>query len=218
LARERVEYHGESYELPIPNGPGKPLKLMIGPVQEKIPIYIAAIGPKNTALTGEIADGWIPAFFSPEYMHEARKILDEGAARREGGRLPDHFDIAPTVQIAIDDDIERARDVMRPVLALYIGGMGSRDKNFYNQLVSRYGFEDAAREVQDLYLDGKKDEAAAALPAELIDQTTLAGSADHIKERLAVYADAGVGTLMISPMDFTAEGRSRVLRTVSELI
>jgi F420-dependent oxidoreductase-like protein len=218
LARERVEYHGESYELPIPNGPGKPLKLMIGPVQEKIPIYIAAIGPKNTALTGEIADGWIPAFFSPEYMHEARKILDEGAARREGGRLPDDFDIAPTVQIAIDDDIERARDVMRPVLALYIGGMGSRDKNFYNQLVSRYGFEDAAREVQGLYLDGKKDEAAAALPAELIDQTTLAGSADHIKERLAVYADAGVGTLMISPMDFTAEGRSRVLRTVSELI
>jgi F420-dependent oxidoreductase-like protein len=218
LARERVEYHGESYELPIPNGPGKPLKLMIPPVQSKIPIYIAAIGPKNTALTGEIADGWIPTFFSPEYMHEAKKLLEEGAAKREGGKLPDDFDIAPTVQIAIDDDIERARDVMRPVLALYIGGMGSRDKNFYNQLVSRYGFEDAARKVQDLYLDGKKDEAAAALPDELIDQTTLAGSADHIKERLAVYADAGVGTLMMSPMDFTAEGRSRVLRTVAELV
>jgi alkanesulfonate monooxygenase SsuD/methylene tetrahydromethanopterin reductase-like flavin-dependent oxidoreductase (luciferase family) len=150
-------------------------------------------------------------------MNEAKKLLEEGAAKREGGKLPDDFDIAPTVQIAIDDDIQRARDVMRPVLALYIGGMGSRDKNFYNQLVSRYGFEDAARNVQDLYLDGKKDEAAAALPDELIDQTTLAGSADHIKERLAVYADAGVGTLMISPMDFTAEGRSRVLRTVAEL-
>jgi F420-dependent oxidoreductase-like protein len=218
LARERVEYHGESYELPIPDGPGKALKLMIAPVRERIPIYIAAIGPKNTALTGEIADGWIPTFFSPEYMHEAKKLLEEGAAKRDGGKLPDDFDIAPTVQIAIDDDIERARDVMRPVLALYIGGMGSRDKNFYNQLVSRYGFEDAAREVQDLYLDGKKDEAAAALPAELIDQTTLAGSADHIKERLAVYADAGVGTLMISPMDFTAEGRSRVLRAVAELV
>lgn len=218
LARQRVEYHGDSYELPIPNGPGKALKLMIAPVQEKIPIYIAAIGPKNTALTGEIADGWIPTFFSPEYMHEARKLLEEGAAKREGGKLPDDFDIAPTVQIAIDDDLDRARDVMRPVLALYIGGMGSRDRNFYNQLVSRYGFEDAAREVQDLYLDGKKDEAAAALPAELIDQTTLAGSADHIKERLAVYADAGVGTLMISPMDFTAEGRSRVLRAVAELV
>jgi F420-dependent oxidoreductase-like protein len=218
LARQRVEYDGGSYELPIPGGPGKALKLMIPPVQDRIPIYIAAIGPKNTALTGEIADGWIPTFFSPEYMHEARKLLDEGATRREGGRLPDDFDIAPTVQIAIDDDIERARDVMRPVLALYIGGMGSRDKNFYNQLVSRYGFEDAARKVQDLYLDGKKDEAAAALPAELIDQTTLAGSEEHIKERLAVYADAGVGTLMFSPMDFTAEGRSRVLRTVAELV
>src|SRR5690242_3890134 len=217
LGRERVEYKGDTYELPIPNGPGKALKLMIPPVQSKIPIYIAAIGPKNTALTGEIADGWIPTFFSPEYMHEARKLLEEGAANREGGKLPDDFDIAPTVQIAIDDDIERARDVMRPVLALYIGGMGSRDKNFYNQLVSRYGFEDAARKVQDLYLDGKKDEAAAALPDELIDQTTLAGSADHIKERLAVYADAGVGTLMMSPMDFTAEGRSRVLRAVAEL-
>jgi F420-dependent oxidoreductase-like protein len=204
LARERVEYQGGSYELPIPDGPGKALKLMIPPVQPKIPIYIAAIGPKNTALTGEIADGWIPTFFSPEYMQDAK--------------LPDDFDIAPTVQIAIDDDIQRARDVMRPVLALYIGGMGSRDKNFYNQLVSRYGFEDAARKVQDLYLDGKKDEAAAALPDELIDQTTLAGSADHIKERLAVYADAGVGTLMFSPMDFTVEGRSRVLRTVAELV
>jgi F420-dependent oxidoreductase-like protein len=218
LARERLAYDGDSYVLPIPDGPGKALKLMIAPVQERIPIYIAAIGPKNTALTGEIADGWIPTFFSPEYMHESKKLLEEGAAKREGGKLPDDFDIAPMVSIAIDDDIDRARDAVRPLLALYVGGMGSRDKNFYNQLVSRYGFEDAAKEVQDLYLSGKKDEAAAALPAELIDQTTLVGPADHIKERLAVYADAGVGTLMVSPMDFTAEGRSRVLRTVAELV
>ena len=218
LAHKRVEYHGDVYELPIPGGPGKALKLMIRPIQPRIPIYIAAIGPKNTALTGEIADGWIPTFFSPEYMHESKKLLEAGAAKREGGKLPDDFDIAPMVSIAIDDDIDRARDVMRPLLALYVGGMGSREKNFYNQLVSRYGFEDAAKKVQDLYLDGKRDEAAAALPAELIDQTTLVGSADHIKERLAVYADAGVGTLMFSPMDFTAEGRSRVLRTVAELV
>lgn len=217
LARERVEYHGETYELPLPDGPGKALKLMIGPVQERIPIYIAAIGPKNTQLTGEIADGWIPTFFSPEYMHESRKLLDEGASKREGGKLPDDFDIAPTVSIAIDDDIDRARDAVRPLLALYVGGMGSRDKNFYNQLVARYGFEQAAKEVQDLYLSGKKQEAAAALPAELIDQTALAGPADHIKERLAVYKDAGVGTLMFSPMDFTAEGRLRVVRTVAEI-
>jgi len=218
LARQRVEYHGESYELPIPDGPGKALKLMIAPVQQKIPIYIAAIGPRNTALTGEIADGWIPTFFSPEYMHESKKLLEEGAAKRDGGGLPDDFDIAPMVSIAIDDQLAHARDAVRPLLALYVGGMGSREKNFYNQLVSRYGFEDAAKKVQDLYLEGKKDEAAAALPDELIDQTTLVGSADHIKERLAVYKDAGVGTLMCSPMDFTAEGRSCVLRTVAELV
>src|SRR5215216_5636206 len=207
LARERLEYNGDSYVLPIPDGPGKALKLMISPVQERIPIYIAAIGPKNTQLTGENADGWIPTFFSPEYVEESRKLLEEGAARGERGKLPDDFDIAPMVSIAIDDDIERARDAVRPLLALYVGGMGSRDKNFYNQLVTRYGFGDAAKEVQDLYLDGKKDEAAAALPPELIDQTTLVGPADVIKERLAVYRDAGVGTLMFSPMEFTAEGR-----------
>ena len=219
LARERLEYHGDTYELPIPDGPGKALKLMISPVQERIPIYIAAIGPKNTQLTGEIADGWIPTFFSPEYMKDARALLEEGASRRNGGGgLPDDFDIAPMVSIAVDDDIDRARDVMRPLLALYVGGMGSREKNFYNQLVSRYGFEEAAKEVQDLYLDGKKDEAAAALPADLIDQTTLCGPADRIRERLDVYREAGVGTLMFSPMDFTAEGRSRVLRTVAELV
>src|SRR6476661_5502859 len=171
LARERVEYQGESYELPIPGGPGKALKLMIPPVQERIPIYIAAIGPKNTQLTGEIADGWIPTFFSPDHVGEMRKLLEEGAARAGNGKaIDDSFDIAPTVNVSIDDDVERARDALRPVLALYVGGMGSRKQNFYNSLMQRYGYEDAAREVQDLYLEGKKDEAAAALPGELIDK------------------------------------------------
>src|SRR5438552_1451618 len=119
LARERVEFHGESYELPLPGGPGKALKLMIGPAQERIPIYIAAIGPKNTQLTGEIADGWIPTFFSPEYVGEFRKLLEEGAAR--SGRDLNGFDIAPNVNVAIDNDVDRARDVMRPFLALYVG-------------------------------------------------------------------------------------------------
>src|SRR6476661_9439817 len=218
LARERVEYKGDSYELPIPNGPGKPLKLMIPPVQSKIPIYIAAIGPKNTALTGEIADGWIPTFFSPEYMHESKKLLEEGAAKRDGGKLPDDFDIAPMVSIAVDDDIDRARDAVRPLLALYVGGMGSRDKNFYNQLVSRYGFEDAAKEVQDLYLDGKKDEAAAALPAELIDRTSLVGPKERVKERLEVYREAGVGTLVATPTVFDPEGRKRMIREIAEMV
>jgi F420-dependent oxidoreductase-like protein len=215
LARERVEFHGETLELPLPNGQGKALKLMIGPVQESIPIYIAAIGPKNVTLTGEIADGWIPIFFSPEHVSEFRPLLEEGAQR--AGKSLNGFDIAPTVNVLISDDTETARNVMRPILALYVGGMGSREKNFYNQLMQRYGFEDAAREVQDLYLDGKKDEAAAALPDELIDQVTLCGPEDRVRERLAVYRDAGVGTLMVSPMAFEAGERLRQLRTVAEL-
>jgi F420-dependent oxidoreductase-like protein len=216
LARERLEYHGETIELPLPDGPGKALKLTIGPQQERIPIYIAAIGPKNVTLVGEIADGWLPVFFSPEHIGEFRPLLEEGAAKA-GRSLDDGFDISPTVNVLISDDRDAARDVMRPVIALYVGGMGSREKNFYNQLVQRYGFADAAREVQDLYLDGKKDEAAAALPAELIDAVALAGPRDAVRDRLAVYRDAGVGTLQIAPMAFDFEGRRAQLRQVAEL-
>jgi len=219
LARERLEYKGEIYELPLPDGPGKALKLTIGPVQERIPIYVAAIGPKNTQLTGEIADGWIPTFFSPEHVGEFRSLLEEGAARAPNGKAIDaSFDIAPMVNLSIDDDVDRARDAMRPLLALYVGGMGSKDKNFYNALVRRYGFEEAADEVQDLYLSGKKDEAAAALPAELIDQTSLCGPKELVAERLAVYREAGVGTLICTPMAFDPEERKRMVRDVAELL
>ncbi len=219
LARERLEHDGEIYTLPLPDGPGKALKLTIGTVQERIPIYIAAIGPKNTTLTGEIADGWLPTFFSPEHVGEFRGLLEEGAARAGGGKAIDgSFDIAPNVNVSIDDDVERARDAMRPLLALYVGGMGSREKNFYNALVRRYGFEEAAEEVQDLYLDGKKDEAAAALPAELIDSVSLCGPREHVAERLEVYRDAGVGTLVCSPMSFEPEGRRRMIRELAELV
>jgi F420-dependent oxidoreductase-like protein len=217
LGRERVVYDGEIYQLPLPNGPGKPLKLMIAPVQERMPIYIAAIGPNNTRLTGEIADGWLPTFFSPEHVGEARALLDEGARRGGKDGLADDFDIAPNVNMSIDDDLDRARDSIRPMLALYVGGMGSRDKNFYNQLVQRYGFEDAARKVQDLYLDGKKDEAAAALPDELIDMIALVGPKDRVKDRLEAYRDAGVGTLITTPMAFDVESRSKMLREFAEL-
>ena len=216
LDRERLEYDGEQYTLPLPDGPGKALKLMIGPVQERVPIYIAAIGPKNTQLTGEIADGWIPTFFSPEHVGEFRSLLEEGA-ERAGRKIDESFDIAPMVSVCIDEDIDKARDVMRPYLALYVGGMGSRKKNFYNALVRRYGFEEAADEVQDLYLDGKKEEAAAALPAELIDRTALCGPKDVVAERLAVYRDAGVGTLITTPVAFTAEERATMLRTLAEI-
>jgi F420-dependent oxidoreductase-like protein len=215
LDRERVQFQGETLELPLPDGPGKALKLMISPVQERIPIFLAAIGPKNTALAGEIADGWIPTFFSPEHVAQFRELLQEGADR--AGRSLDGFDIAPTVQSYVSDDLDTGRDLMRPVLALYIGGMGSRKQNFYNRIMQRYGFVDEAKEIQDLYLDGKKDEAAAAIPTALIDMVTLAGPRDVVRDRLAAFRDAGVGTLMVSPMAFTVEDRIEQLRAVAEL-
>jgi F420-dependent oxidoreductase-like protein len=217
LRRERVIYDGETLQLPLPDGPGKALKLTIAPVQERIPVYVAAIGPRNTALTAEIADGWIPTLFSPEHVAEFRPLLEEGFGRAGGGKTAADFDIAPHVQTLIADDLAAARDAMRPYLALYVGGMGSRERNFYNQLVRRYGFEDAARRVQDLYLEGRKDEAAAALPGELIDAVSLCGPADVVRERLAMFRDAGVGTLMISPMSWSFEDRRRQLRLVAEL-
>ena len=217
LARERLEFHGETLELPLPDGPGKALKLTIAPVQERIPIYLAAIGPKNTTLAAEIADGWIPTLFSPEHVAEFRPLLEEGFAAAGDGKSAAGFDIAPSVNVMVSDDLERARDSMRPFVALYVGGMGSRKQNFYNALMQRYGYEDAARTVQDLYLEGRRDEAAAALPAELIDRVSLCGPPDVVRERLAVYRDAGVGTLMVSPMAWTFDDRLEQLRVVAEL-
>ena len=218
LSRERLTYEGETYTLPLPNGPGKALKLMISPVQERIPIYIAAIGPKNTALTGEIADGWIPFMFSPEHAKELRRPLDEGAARVGRTLDEESFDIAPTVNVCINDDLEAARDLMRPLLALYVGGMGSKEKNFYNAMMKRYGFEEAADEVQDLYLSGKKDEAAAALPADFIDSVCLVGPKDRVRDGLARLRDAGVGTLITTPFAPTTEARRDMLRELAELL
>jgi F420-dependent oxidoreductase-like protein len=217
LARERLAYDGETIRLPLPDGPGKALKLTIGPVQERIPIYLAAIGPRNTALAGEIADGWLPMLVAPEHLGELRQPLEEGAARAGRSLADDGFDVSPAVQVYVTDDVEAARDALRPYLALYVGGMGSREQNFYNRIVARYGFEDAAREVQDLYLEGHRDEAAAALPDALIDQVALVGPPEHVRERLVVYREAGVGTLGISPFAFTKDDRLTQLRLVAEL-
>src|SRR5919107_486730 len=215
LSREGLQFEGETLTLPLPDGPGKALKLTIAPVQDRIPIYLAAIGPNNTRLAGEVADGWIPTLFSPEHVAEFRPLLEEGAARV--GRGLDGFDIAPTVNVFVTDDLAAARDAMRPFIALYVGGMGSREKNFYNALVQRYGFEDEARDVQDLYLDGKREEAMARLSDELIDTVSLCGPPAHVRERLAVYRDAGVGTLGISPLAFTKDERLAQLRLIAEL-
>jgi alkanesulfonate monooxygenase SsuD/methylene tetrahydromethanopterin reductase-like flavin-dependent oxidoreductase (luciferase family) len=206
---------GSSGPQVAPDGPGKALKLTIGTVQEQIPIYLAAIGPKNTALAGEIADGWIPTLFSPEHVSELRPLLEEGAAR--SGKSLEHFDMAPTVQVFVTDDLQAARDGMRPFIALYVGGMGSRKQNFYNQLVCRYGFEAEAAVIQDLYLEGKREEAMAAIPDALIDSVSLCGPPDVVRERLAIYRDAGVGTLGVTPIAFTAGERLEQLRLVAEL-
>ena len=215
LARERVEFRGETIELPLPDGPGKALKLTITPVQERIPIYLAAIGPNNTALAGEIADGWIPTLFSPEHVSEFRPLLEEGAQR--SGKSLEDFDIAPTVNVFVTDDLEQGRDAMRPFIALYVGGMGSRKQNFYNQVVQRYGFADDAKRIQDLYLEGKRDEAMAAIPDRLIDTVSICGPKDHVRERLSVYRDAHVGTLGVTPTAFTAPERLEQLRLIAEL-
>jgi len=217
LRRKRVQYDGETLQLPLPDGPGKALKLTISPVQERIPVYIAAIGPRNTELTAEIADGWIPMLFSPEHVAGVRPLLEAGFDKAGGGKSFADFDIAPSVNAFVTDDRAAARDAMRAYLALYVGGMGSREQNFYNQVVRRYGFEDAARSVQHLYLEGRRDEAAAALPDELIDAVSLCGPPDVVRDRLDVFRAAGVGTLIVSPMAWTFEERRGQLRVLAEL-
>ena len=215
LAHQKVEFHGETIELPLPDGPGKVLKLTIKPAQARIPIYLAVLGPKNVALAGEIADGWLPVFFSPEHTAALRAPLEEGAAR--AGRSLDDFRICPSVNVMIGDDLGSARDAMRPMLSLYVGGMGSREQNFYNRLVSTYGFEAAAKEVHDLYLAGRKSEAAMALPDALIDAVSIVGPRDQARERVRAFKNAGVDTLIVSPMAMDNSARKQQLRLVAEL-
>ncbi|MCK9250620.1 MAG: LLM class F420-dependent oxidoreductase [Solirubrobacteraceae bacterium] len=211
--RERVAYDGKTLQLPLPDGPGKSLKLTIAPHQERIPIYIAAIGPQNTRLAGEVADGWLPVLFSPENVQLTAGHLAEGAAK--AGRSVDDIRITPIMYTAVHEDIAVARDALRPMTALYVGGMGSREKNFYNRLVRSYGFEDEAQTIQDLYLDGHKDEAMARLSDELIDTVCLCGTPDTIGERLAAFADAGVDTLLVNPIAQTVDERVEQLRVLA---
>jgi F420-dependent oxidoreductase-like protein len=219
LSRERLEFHGETLELPLPDGPGKALKLTIAPVQESIPIYLAAIGPNNTRLAGEIADGWIPTLFSPEHVAEFRPLLEEGFARAGNGRGFDDFEIAPTVNVMVTDDTAAARDAMRPYVALYVGGMGSRDKNFYNALARRYGYDEAATTVQDRYLAKDYAGAMAAVPFEFIDETSLIGPPERIADRLQAFAGAGVTTLSVAlAAAGSHEHQLAALRTVADAL
>jgi alkanesulfonate monooxygenase SsuD/methylene tetrahydromethanopterin reductase-like flavin-dependent oxidoreductase (luciferase family) len=173
------------------------------------------MGPRNLALAGELADGWLGFMYAPEHAAGFRRHLQEGAAR--AGHDLDGFDIAPTVQVHLGDDVDAARDAMRPFLALYVGGMGSREQNFYNDQARRFGFERQAAEVQEHYLAGRRQEAAAALPAELIDLVTLCGPAGRVRERLAALRESGVGTVLAAPTAWTHEERVGQLRQLAEL-
>jgi F420-dependent oxidoreductase-like protein len=197
-----VAFEGRQYRLPVAGGTGlgKALKATVHPLREDIPIFLAAEGPKNVALAAEIADGWFPFLYSPEHDQHYRDALAEGFGRPGARHGFDDFEIAVPAQIVINDDLETAADAIRPFIALYVGGMGARGQNFYNALVQRYGYEDAAAEIQDLYLSGKKQEAEAAVPAELLELTSLVGPEGYIKERLAAYREAGVTMLNITPV------------------
>ena len=190
-----LTHDGETYQIPYPGGTGlgKPLKMMMAPARADLPIYLAAIGPKNVALTAEIADGWLPIFYAPRH-----RALFQDALSTAGDKP---FDVAPTVHVVIGDDLDRCRNAVKPTLALYVGGMGAKGKNFYNDLARRYGYEDEAARIQDLYLDGKKREAIAAVPDALVDDVALCGSRERIQDKLAEWRDADVTTLLCTVAD-----------------
>jgi F420-dependent oxidoreductase-like protein len=221
LRRETVAYNGKHWQLPLPDGPGKALKLTVHPVRPHVPIYLAAVGPKNLELAGEIADGWLAIFFSPEYSGELLESVRAGARRAGQGTSADPlqgFDVVPTVPVVVADDVTQAAAAVAPYAALYIGGMGSREQNFYNQLACRMGFEKEAERVQDLYLDRQHREAAAAVPFEFLDATSLLGPRVRIAERLGRYADAGVTTLTVSSFVPEMKQRLDVVRMMAELV
>jgi F420-dependent oxidoreductase-like protein len=202
-ARERVTYQGKAYTLPLPpeqgTGLGKPLKLITRPVRDRIPIYVAALGPRNVRMTAEVADGWLPLFYLPEKVDEVwGDDLAAGAAARSADLAP--LEIVAGGLLAVGDDAARMRDLARPMIALYVGGMGARGRNFYNDLAKRYGFEAEAVKIQDLYLDGNKDEAAAAVPDGLLEAATICGPEGYVRDRIAAFKEAGVTSLNVTPL------------------
>ena len=215
--RERVKYDGKYYQVPLPadkgTGLGKPLQLINHPVRDRIPITIAALGPKNVELTAEIAEGWQPVFFQPDKADDVwGDSLRAGFAKRDPDLGP--LDIMVSAPLAIGDDVDDRLAWAKPQLALYIGGMGARGKNFYHNLATSYGYGDVANHLQDLYLDGKKAEAIEAVPDELVRNVSLVGPRGFIKERLAAYAEAGVTTLLLQPL---SGDRHESMRYVEEL-
>jgi F420-dependent oxidoreductase-like protein len=221
--REKVQHAGKHYRIPLPaeegTGLGKPLKLINHPVRDRIPIVLASIGPKNVALTAEIAEGWLPIFFVPERAHEVwGSSLEAGKAKRDAalGDLQIYLQAA----LCITEDAGTAQqmlDGMRPMVALYVGGMGAKGKNFYNDVARRYGYEEQAEKIQDLYLDGKKDDAAAAVPEELVKAMSLIGPRTYVEERLQAFAAAGVTTINVTPLAGTPAERVSLVGQAKEL-
>jgi F420-dependent oxidoreductase-like protein len=216
LRRETLAYEGAHWTLPLPDGPGKALKLTVHPARDYIPIYLAAIGPKNLELAGEIADGWLALFFAPE--HSGDLLGHIRAGRTRAGLDLGGFDVVPTVPVVVGDDVQACADPVRGYAALYIGGMGSREQNFYNRLAVSMGYEQAAGEIQDLYLARQPRDAAAAVPFEFLDRTSLLGPRERIADRLHAYADAGVTTLSVATYAPTLEERIATLRVVGEAL
>ena len=206
IRRDLVEHHGTHYDIPLTNGTGlgKPLKLMARPLRAEIPIYVAAMGPKAVAQAFEIADGWLPIFWSPE---KARKAFGPGLDGARPG-----FDVAPTTMLLLTDDVEAGIAFLKPYYALYVGGMGARGKNFYNDLASRFGYEAAAKEIQDLYLAGNKRDAAAAVPDAFVDEVALVGPKERLAERVAAWRESGATSLLV------ATRQPEALRALAEIV
>ena len=206
LRREVLEHHGEHYDIPLRSGTGlgKPLKLMARPLRADIPIYLAVISPKAVEQAFEIADGWLPIFWSPE---QARAVFGSALARMRPG-----FDVSPTAPVVVTQDVEAGRDSLKPYYALYIGGMGARGTNFYNDLARRYGYEAEARTIQDRFLDGRSRDAAAAVPDAFVDEVALVGPRERIAERIAAWRESGATSLLVSTTQVEA------LRVLAELV
>ena len=212
LSRRKVTAGGDHFTLPLPDGPGKSLVLAFEPVRPRIPLYLAAVGPKNLTLTGEVADGWLAIFFDPETGGRQIERIHEAATA--AGRDPSAIDISVQTTLAIDDDPERAALLVRPGAALYIGGMGSKKVNFYHGIATAMGYEAEADQVQEKFQARDYQGAAAAVPFEFIDRTSLIGSPDRIVERLAALAATGVTTVNLSPAAPDQESRVHALRTI----
>ncbi|MDI6104410.1 LLM class F420-dependent oxidoreductase [Actinoplanes sp. NEAU-A12] len=216
--RREVLIHDGLYPLPLPEGRGtglgKPLKILTHPVRERIPVHVAALGAANVRMTAEVADGWIPFLYVPERAADIwGKALAEGAAKRSADLGP--LEIVAGGPLAIGDDVTHLRDLARPTVALYVGGMGAKGRNFYHDVVSRYGFEAEADRIQELYLSGRKKEAAAAVPDELLELSSLIGPESYVRDRIAAFREAGVTVLNVIPLDADPQ---RLLSRTKELI